>query len=356
MVRQISALACVGLLALLGACGGGGGGSSTPPPPPPPPVDTTPDAFQFQASVDAGRGTTVTSAAATIAGINAAAAVSIENGEYSIASGAFTAAAGTITAGQTLTVRAVAGATWSKVTRVRITVGGVTSTFDVVAELPNYIPDSIVYDGQDVVYLLCNASKLVFRWSVGEGHHLDPYTVGLGALDPVKMAYSSAHQRLYFGYDTGAIQYIAVTGANQAEVAYASTPLAVNGLVAVGNFMMAQDASGAWATHYIIDNAGVITDQAEWNYYSREYAWDPVNSRVYFFRDDTSPNDLHFEVINQTTGEIASVGETPYHGEYGISPPIRVSASGQYVLLGTGDIYDQDGLNWSGSEIGRAHV
>jgi hypothetical protein len=334
---------------MLGACGGGGGGSSAPPPPPPPPVDTTPDAFQFQASVDAARGTTVTSAAATIAGINAAAAVSIENGEYSIAGGAFTAAAGTISSGQTLTLRALAGATWSKVTRVRVTVGGVTSTFDVVAELPNYIPDSIVYDGQDVVYLLCKTNKLVFRWSVGQGHYLDPYTVGLGALDPVKIAYSSAHQRLYLGYDTGAIQYIAATGANQAEVAYASTPLAVNGLVAVGNFMMAQDASGAWATHYIINNAGVITDQAEWNYYSREYAWDPANSRVYFFRDDTSPNDLHFEVINQTTGEIAAVGETPYHGEYGISPPIRVSASGQYVLLGTGDIYDQNGLTWSGS-------
>ena len=48
----------------------------------------------------------------------------------------------------------------------------------------------------------------------------------------------------------------------------------------------------------------MITDSAEWNYYSRDYAWDPVTSRVYFFRDNCSPNDLHYEVIDQATGQI----------------------------------------------------
>jgi hypothetical protein len=74
---------------------------------------------------------------------------------------------------------------------------------------------------------------------------------------------------------------------------------------------------------------------------------------VYFFRDNMSPDDLHYEVIDQTTGKITSAGETPYHGTYGIQPPIRVSTNGQYVLLGSGDIYKQADLTWSNS-LGRA--
>src|SRR5262249_36843912 len=39
----------------------------------------------------------------------------------------------------------------------------------------------------------------------------------------------------------------------------------------------------------------------------------------------------------------------PYHGSYNIIGPIRVSADGQYVLLGSGDIYNRDQLTWARS-------
>ena len=54
-------------------------------------------------------------------------------------------------------------------------------------------------------------------------------------------------------------------------------------------------------------------------------------------------------MIDQTTGLVTAQGETPYHGAYNIQAPIRVSVDGQYVLLGSGDIYGQATLNWSGS-------
>ena len=220
------------------------------------------------------------------------------------------------------------------------------------ATIPNYVPDQVVQNG-DIIYLLSTANRRVYRWSISAGAYLNPYVVGINqgfsTVAPTKMAYSSGHQRLYLGYSTGAIRYIDVTAAAPVEAAFANTAMAVDGLAAVGNYVLAQDGSGAWATHYVINNAGVITDSAEWNYYSRDYAWDPVTSRVYFFRDDSSPNDLHYEVIDQATGQITAAGETPYHGSYNIQPPIRVSPNGQYVLLGSGDIYAQTGLTWSGS-------
>ena len=41
--------------------------------------------------------------------------------------------------------------------------------------------------------------------------------------------------------------------------------------------------------------------------------------------------------------------ETPYHGAYSIQSPIRVSANGEFVLLGSGDLYRHYFLNWVGS-------
>jgi hypothetical protein len=107
---------------------------------------------------------------------------------------------------------------------------------------------------------------------------------------------------------------------------------------------LAQDQSGAWATHYIFDQEGNLVFSKDWNYYSHEYAWDPINSRVYFFRDDSSPNDLHYEVINQNDGAIWGAGETPYHGDYPTFGFIRISADGSKILLGSGDIYNAQDL------------
>jgi hypothetical protein len=183
--------------------------------------------------------------------------------------------------------------------------------------------------------------------------YLNPYVVGInqgfGALEPTVMAISAGHQRLYLGYQSGAIHYIDLTVSNPLEAAFSNTSQAVWGLASVGNYVMAQDYSGAWATHYVFDSGGTITDQKEWNYYSRDYAWDPVKSRVYFFRDDTSPDDLHYEVVDQGTGKITSAGETPYHGDYLYNPPIRVSPDGGTVLAGPGDFYASDGLLHTGS-------
>ncbi|MGC3980188.1 MAG: hypothetical protein QM808_02920 [Steroidobacteraceae bacterium] len=223
------------------------------------------------------------------------------------------------------------------------------------ATVPNYIPDQVINNG-DMVYLLSIANKRVYRWSIATGAYLNPYIVGINqgfaTIAPAKMAYSSDHKRLYLGYSTGAIQYIDVLSSNPAETPFTSTALAVNGLAAVGKFVLAQDASGAWSSHYVFNSNGILMDLKEWNYYSREYAWDAVNSRVYFFRDDQSPADLHYEVIDQVTGKITSAGETPYHGTYSIVPPIRVSPTGQQVFLGSGDIYNQNGLTWS-ANLGR---
>jgi len=449
VVRRYSGLASIGLVAaLLAGCGGGGGGGGSPNPPPPPPPDTTPDAFTFTAQTDTGLSAAVTSNQITIAGINAAApvsitggeysigggaftnaagsvtngqtiqvrlttssqfltaanaslsvggvsaafsattrdadripdtfafprrndiarntsissntvtltgfevplAITITGGEYSIGGGAFTSAAGTVSSGQTLTVRLQSGAGWSRNATVRVTVGTVNVDFGVTTELPDYTPDDIAFDGTDIVYLLSGSNRVVFRWSVGESHYLDPYELSPTGVAPNRMAFSKSQRRVYLGYDSGAIRYINVVSPVAVESNFATLAAPVASISEAGNFIVAQCSGYYTCGGYVLDSSGSITATGGYYYgYSRATDFDPTTSRIYYTRDGISPNDLHYDVINQVTGLITGNGETPYHGAYNIQGPIRVSANGGYVLLGSGDIYNQAGLTWAGS-------
>ena len=222
-------------------------------------------------------------------------------------------------------------------------------TCDITATMPDYVPASIEMDDAGVVYLFSPENGRIFRWDSVTEEHLNPIIVGsdewLASSQPTIMAYHSAHFRLYLGYDNGDVNYIDLAG-DPDEQRLTTLAQAVGGLADVGNFLLAQDASGAWESHHIYDADGGLRTSVEWNHYSRAYDWNPVLNRVYFFRDGSSPNDLLYEEIDQTSGLITDAGETPYHGNYVISPPIRVSADGSQVLLGSGSFYDAENLTW----------
>jgi len=161
------------------------------------------------------------------------------------------------------------------------------------------------------------------------------------------MDFSEAQNRLYLGYSSGKINF--VNAEDLSLNSFASTSEGVYGISSVGDYVLAQDNSGAWESHYIFDINGIQTDWEEWNHYSSYYAWNDTLARVYFFKDGTSPNDLMYEEIEQSTGQITADAETPYHGDYSISGPILISPDGQKVLLGSGDVYNASNLEFENS-------
>jgi len=311
--------------------------------------DTTPDAFEFQRTTNNVRGSLVFSNTVPITGINNTTPVTIQNGEFSVAGGAYRTSAGSIEPGQTITLRARASSVYSKTARATVTVGGVSADFLMSTELPNYTPDDVEFDGTDVVYLLSSANRLVFRWSLVDGRYLDPHELSQSLDAPTQMAYSGAHQRLYLGYSTGAIRYLNPSSVTLAETGFTTMSAGVSSLSSAGNFLVAQVGTYSYGGGNILNSSGVTVGYGGYVYgYSRETAWDPVNSRLYYTLDGLSPNDLVYDVINQTTGQVTTRYESPYHGDYSISGPIRVSANGQRILLGTGDFYAHDGLSHTG--------
>lgn len=97
--------------------------------------DTTPDQFSFTDQSGVGLSSTITSAAVTITGIDAAAAITISGGTYDIdESGAFTADPGTVTVGQAIRARHTSSASYLTATNTVVTIGGVSDTFTSITE------------------------------------------------------------------------------------------------------------------------------------------------------------------------------------------------------------------------------
>lgn len=118
------------------------------------PYDTTPDAFIFTDITGAALSTVYTSNAITVAGIEAAAAISITGGTYSINGGAYTAVAGTITVGQTATVRVTSSASTSTTVNGVLTIGGVSDTYSVTTLAPPSTPTGVSINLQS-----CNLTR-----------------------------------------------------------------------------------------------------------------------------------------------------------------------------------------------------
>ncbi|HSC69672.1 MAG TPA: hypothetical protein VLC79_18405, partial [Cellvibrio sp.] len=202
----------------------------------------------------------------------------------------------------------------------------------------NYSPDFIVHDDNNIVYLIDRESLSVFRWSVTEKKYLPTWPL---LAPPNRVTYSTAHNRLYLGYNTGKLSYLAADQAAPTEVHFANLPTGTLGLLATGNYVFAVDGSGAWATHYTFDINGTIVASEDWSYVGREYVWNPLAHRVYLHRDDTSPNDIVWREINPNDGTFVTEGESPYHGDTLITRyPLVVSNDGEYLLNGAGQIVD----------------
>jgi hypothetical protein len=126
-------------------------------------------------------------------------------------------------------------------------------------------------------------------------------------------------------------------------------------LMPIGNFLFANDSSGAWSTNYTFDAAtGRQISSDDWSYHGLDYLWNPARSRLFFLSTSVSPSDLQFITIG-ADGVLGATGDSPYHGSVLIANPVRMNPAGGLVLTGAGTIFDAVTLSSAGS-LGNAFV
>jgi hypothetical protein len=207
-----------------------------------------------------------------------------------------------------------------------------------------YTPDGIALGQDQTLYILSKGNLSVFRWSVVQRRYLE--TIPLADV-PRYMAYSGDTNRLYLAYPSGKLTQI-MLDTSVMEQPFANLPQSPCGLATAGQFVFACDPSGAWVSHYTFGPDGILISQKDWNYYSHEYVWSSANQKIYFFSDDTSPNDLFWQEI-RSDGTIGTMQDSPYHGGIDTIHPIRVAPDGSTVILGSGSRHDAISLVKTGN-------
>ena len=95
-------------------------------------ADTVPDPFAFAPQSGVAPNTLVTSDAVTVSGIDSPSPISIAGGAYSINGAAYTSAPGSVRNGDMVSIQLTSAASFATHTQATVTIGGVSSTFDVI--------------------------------------------------------------------------------------------------------------------------------------------------------------------------------------------------------------------------------
>ena len=165
-------------------------------------ADTTPDAFTFTDQSNVALNTVITSNTITVSGINAATAISITGGTYSISGGAYTSTSGTVTNGQTVTVQHTSSGANSTATNTTLTIGGVSDVFTstTVAAAADTVPNAFIFaDQNDVAVSSTIVSSEIEILGINTGAPISitggEYSIGL---DPTTYTpYTSASGTIY---------------------------------------------------------------------------------------------------------------------------------------------------------------
>lgn len=130
--------------------------------------DTTPDAFTFTDVTGATRSTLYTSNTITVAGINAAAPISVTGGEYRVNGGAWVSSSGTVVNGDTVQVRGTSSGAYSTAVSVVLTIGGVSDSYTVTTGAdPGSGSGSVIYSENFDTHTLADlfAGGANFDWT-----------------------------------------------------------------------------------------------------------------------------------------------------------------------------------------------
>ena len=197
--------------------------------------------------------------------------------------------------------------------------------------------DDAFADKNGDLLLLNKANLSVFRWSTS----LKAYNTSLplnGA--PATAAYSPLSHTLFTAYGSNTIRQLDFSQPTPAEAPFASFTWAPRSLAVAGEFLF---VSADGTVRILSASGSTVSAPSSFTYTGAENAWDPVRRRIYHFRDGTSPNDLHFDNLS-LSGAITGGGESPYHGDISTVAPIRVSTDGDFIALGSGEIFNATGL------------
>lgn len=163
---------------------------------------------------------------------------------------------------------------------------------------------------------------------------------------PISAILNPDRASIYLGYTTGRVYSLNLTTGESTLVGDAG--IAAKHLVAFGSsYLLVSDAGYATTTFKSLNVATKAVVDTVTEYYASCHTleYDPVDTTAYFHDTGISPADLNRVRLNASTGDIVSLGESIYHGDYALGYPIRIINSGTRVATSSGSMFTCSGTD-----------
>jgi hypothetical protein len=203
-----------------------------------------------------------------------------------------------------------------------------------------------------VLYFYKPGRQDIARWNVDEQRYIEPLFIGSSlSVDEELTAviYSNAHDRLYFGFDSGAITYIDRTSP-ELEKQFVQTSDAIKIFSLAGNYLLAYQEVNYYADILVFDINAEKTAQSTGlmpSYYSNDYRnYDYSFGEAYVLDKAQGLYYDLFRTFNLNTTEPLLIdldlatGELMPEVEKIESSPVASSPDGLLSLRANGQIYD----------------
>jgi hypothetical protein len=202
---------------------------------------------------------------------------------------------------------------------------------------PPFEPKSVHLGTDGLLYMHSPDHNSIFRFSVAGGNYLGRIPIGSNSR---YVTYVAAHHALYVAYSGVQVEKIDLAASPPMREPFVQLPSTIYGLGAAASFLVVDTYNQVHT--FRADGSQADEGYGAWNNVG-DPTWDPVRNRLYWISSG-SPADLVRKAIDPVTGQFGDGASTPYHGEFPLGYPIRVSKDGAEVLLGARRFFDADTL------------
>lgn len=204
----------------------------------------------------------------------------------------------------------------------------------------------IAEKGAHIVYFLDDAGTKVHRFDLARQAFLSP--LATSQLTATTMSVTPNGDVVYLGNVGGRID--ALNPGTGTLTFMGAGPSTLIWMTVTGNFLYTIDDSGAWESHATFNRqTGERVFSDDWRNASYGASFAPGLNRVFTFRDGTSPNDIYYEEVDQSSGALSTDVESPYHGDYALGHPIRLSPDETTVYVASGVAFSTSDLKYKNS-------
>ncbi|ACE83275.1 YncE family protein [Cellvibrio japonicus] len=206
-----------------------------------------------------------------------------------------------------------------------------------------YKPEIVLHDNNDTVFLIDREHLSIFRWSIAQQKYLPSWQL----LDPpTKASWSDSTNRLYVGNVRGVIAYFSNDQLSNTGALFAKTEGRIQGLIAVGNYVIAKAPLDYVEYHHVFNASGTkVHDQYYWTWNESNYLWNSTLNRLYTYVANYS--DITWYSFDPNTGIMGSSNYS--YPNTGTFHSLSLSNNGSLLLTSGGNLLDATTLAQSDS-------